>query len=62
MIALKPCGSRSIENKPATPRQKSAIARLCFFLKYPAPLEEQSMSRLEARDMIYYLLKETQAR
>ena len=45
----------TIYELPATPKQKRAIAKLATYLGIREPIEDEEMSRSEARDMIYRL-------
>jgi len=55
-------GSMTIYELPATPKQKSAIAKLLTYLGIREPIEDKEMSRSEARDMIYDLRKRLRLR
>lgn len=45
-------------DEPATGRQKLAVARLCAALGIREELEQEAMTRLEARRLIYELRSE----
>jgi len=47
---------------PATPRQKSAIARMAIALGIREPIEEAEMTRIQARNMTYDLLRQVRGK